>query len=1489
MAKKYVPAGVFLTCDKGTLPAPLKVTFNARTSINGMNLATDLDKLPVVNVPPLGVCTMTKLPCVLQPIPGMGWKPVKDDVQLGMGHPLLEDSQLRCAATGCISIHFSMAAAQAACAPPPAPEKSLADQADDYLKTLGSPLGDYGRFQLGVAEGLWAGGKGLAEGLWGMAKGGWNAVTHPADTARAVQEGVGNAYKWAGDSQNWANAASSAGQGISSAADWASHGENWQAVGDQLQNMSPRDWGNVTGQVAFEIGLTAATAGAGTALNAAAKTSRVARMAVRVARVADLEGHALSLAVRAARSAAGRLKVLGKVVTGARRGRRVAARARHARAALRRSALGRKTKAVGAWIERKRKCLWDPIDVTNGVMLFDQLDLALAGPLPLVWNRWWYSNSDYAGPLGTGWHHSYDALLLGNETDVALRLCDGRLARFPQPPAIDERQFNRAERLELWRDAAGAYHLYSLDERRTYTFVAAEPATKPTADAAAADRAYRLHQVADANGLATRLAYDEAGLLRTLTDCAGRQLRLHYDAQQRITALEAPEPDGTDYAVVMRYAYDAAGHLLAATDALGQALSYVYRADHLMARKTFRTGVSFYFEYEGHGPTARCVRTWGDGQVLNGTLELREGHTTARSAAPGDVSEYYHENGLVTRHVNPLGAAWYYSYNRHGELVLARDPLDQATGYDYDARGNQTQVTYPDGTKVQTAYNALDLPEQVTDANGGQWHYTYDEAGNLLMRTDPLGVATTYGYDEHGQLTSVTDAAGLTTRLLYNAQHQLRQLTDPAGHRSHYAYDARGQLLSLIDARGQVRQRRYDALGRLVAVHEADGQQRQFSYDGENNLLRVQDAQHHVEFTYSALDQVATRTEHGARVAFAYDAAGRLTHLRNEHEETYTFERDAAGQVVTEIGFDGLTRHYERDLAGRVGRVRRPGGQHTDYGYDAAGRLTRVHFSDGQQHRFAYRPDGQLLEAHTPTHAVLLRKDARGRVLAEQQGPHEVSRHYDAQGELLELRSSLGAAVVATRGPGGQLTHLRAAGGWQASFRHDAFGQEIERQLGGVQLSWQHDGQGQLVSQRVLAGAGGRTLVRQRAYRWRAGGQQLSEVDDSLTGLTQYGYDAWGNLAEARYADGSQELRAPDAVGNLFRTEARTDRRYGKGGQLKEANGTRYQYDAEGNLIRKTLPTGQQWHYGWDGAGQLASVQRPDGYTVTFAYDALGRRISKRFRGKVTHWVWDGDKPLHEWHELEVGPGAGSVQELTTWLFEEDSFAPLAKLMAQGVQSVVCDHLGTPLELYDERGQKTWQAQLDSYGAVREGKGKPQDCPFRYQGQYEDTETGLYYNRFRYYDPQAGQYISQDPIRLAGNNPTLYGYVKDPNCWTDIYGWACTHHASNPQQAHAAIKDKWGHEMAPADMRELHNTVDRIKTRNPRYNEDGTVFKNSHTISPDSQRLNTIGGYEEWTVKTPGVSNRGSRRVVVNRKAGKAYYTHDHYDSFMEIDLSGWH
>lgn len=1362
MAKKYVPAGVFLTCDKGTLPTTLNVVFNARTVFHGQNVATDLDVIPQTNIPSMGVCSISKGPCLL--VPAGKWSPVKDDVQLGGGHPLLEDSQLRCGLTGCISIHFSLAEAQAACPPPPAPKASVLDQLDERMKGWG-PLGAYGRFQLGVGEGLWAGGKGLAEGLWGVAKGGWNAAMHPIDTAHAIGEGASNAYQWAGDSQNWSNAAHSAGQGISDAASWAGNGDNWHHVGEQLGSMSPRDWGKVTGRVGFEVGLTVATAGAGTALVAAAETSRLARAALLVARVADVEGLALSAAGKLARTAAGQMRILGKFVTGAKQGRRVAQAAREARAALRASPLGRKLKGVAAWVERKRKCLRDPVDVADGVMLFGQVDLELSGPIPFTWERKWYSNSEYAGPLGHGWHHAYDSALLADAEEVAVRLGDGRLVLFARPTADTAyRVFNRLERLELTLDSEGNYRVFSLDERRHYCF----------APLATDLDTYRLHRIEDANGFAIALTYDAQGQLRTLTDSAGRQVRLQLDAHGRVTALEVPEPIGTGYFTAARYQYDEAGNLVAVVDALGYAVRYAYQG-HLLVQKTLTTGSSFYFEYDGFGPAARCVHTWGDGNLLNGRFHYEPGRTTVTSTTPGDVHVYEHADGLVTRHTDPLGATCEWRYDPYGDLRSERDPLNRITSYEYDARGNQTRRKSAGGSSVQTIYNEQDIPIELIEATGSVWQWTHDAAGNMLTCTEPTDTRTTYAYDASGRLIRAVDGAGQATYLHYDGQHNLTRLVAPDGSSQVRTYDALGRVIKLADALGNTEYRSYDHRGHLLRLQKPDGSTLHLHYDGRGQLVRATEGQQLVEFAYNGLGQLAERSQAGQQIQFTYDAQGQLTALTNERGEVYRFILDTAGRVIEEMGFDGLSRCYEYDPAGQVVRVIRPAGRTTAYTYDAEGQIVEILHNGTERSTYRFGPDGALLEATNEAATVLVERDARGHVVREVQQGVTVNSTYDQLGQRLALRSSLGADLTITRNALGDAIQLQS-GSWFSHLGRDARGLEMQRtHSNGVHTSWQRDALGRPTSQHLVvkSRAGKADEQRTRRHEWQ-GLTQLLATSDTELGETRYRYDAVGNLLASQHSDGSPEIRQPD-VDSLFQTAPLAARSAPKSSRQRTSNGTRYRYDEEGNLVQKKLPTGEAWHYQWNGAGYLVGVTLPNGYTVAFTYDALGRRVSKQYRGKATRWVWDGDKLLHEWTELALGAGPQGVTDLITWLFEDNSFAPLAKLTAQGnYQSVTCDYLGTPLALHDERGQLRWAAQYTSTGLVQRGRGNAADCPFRYQGQYEDVETGLYYNRFRYYSPEEGSYLSQDPIKLAGGL-NLYAYVPNPNLELDVFGLSAGH------------------------------------------------------------------------------------------------------------------
>ncbi|WP_274080621.1 RHS repeat domain-containing protein [Pseudomonas kurunegalensis] len=105
-----------------------------------------------------------------------------------------------------------------------------------------------------------------------------------------------------------------------------------------------------------------------------------------------------------------------------------------------------------------------------------------------------------------------------------------------------------------------------------------------------------------------------------------------------------------------------------------------------------------------------------------------------------------------------------------------------------------------------------------------------------------------------------------------------------------------------------------------------------------------------------------------------------------------------------------------------------------------------------------------------------------------------------------------------------------------------------------------------------------------------------------------------------------------------------------------------------------------------------------------------------------------------------------------------------------------CDHLGTPMELTGEDGEIAWSGTYKAWGLAEEKRSEKAMWaeirnPLRFQGQYWDVETGLHYNRHRYYDPQVGRFIGKDPINFAGGT-NVYQYAPNPTQWTDPLGLA---------------------------------------------------------------------------------------------------------------------
>ena len=481
-----------------------------------------------------------------------------------------------------------------------------------------------------------------------------------------------------------------------------------------------------------------------------------------------------------------------------------------------------------------------------------------------------------------------------------------------------------------------------------------------------------------------------------------------------------------------------------------------------------------------------------------------------------------------------------------------------------------------------------------------------------------------------------------------------------------------------------------------------------------------------------------------------------------------------------------------------------PDGTAVHHQHDQAGRLTYNKYTDGSWEAWEYDKAGRLTKAYNRDSVTEFVRNALGQVIKETQDGRTVEHKYDERSRLSNIVSALGGSITYGYDIKGTVNHISAGMSgqrkpWEANIAYDRFGRETSRIMSGcVENTMQYDNVGRPAHQRVRHN--GRTLL-DKSYLWGDNLRLLQTLDTINRRSVRYDYDTFGSLSGAVYGDGSCQWRNPDAMGNVYDSPDRTDRSYGRGGQLREDKKWRYYYDSQGNLVLKTmrrsgpsLETGMRdeflaWQsgdyaYTWQGNGMLRSVTRPDGKTVTFKYDALGRRIEKVFDGRVYRYLWDGDVILHEWDYAEadrpntVVTEAGEVtldrpepvENLITWVYDSDSYVPTAKIVGDRHYSIISDYIGRPVQAYDDNGNIVWQADYDIYGNLRNLHGIRQFIPFRLLGQYEDEEIGLYYNRFRYYDPRIGNYISQDPIRLAGNNPTLYAFVTDPNLWVDVFG-----------------------------------------------------------------------------------------------------------------------
>ena len=1039
----------------------------------------------------------------------------------------------------------------------------------------------------------------------------------------------------------------------------------------------------------------------------------------------------------------------------------------------------------------KCKTFGEPVDAATGRVYHTNVDFELPGPIPIVWERTYYSDASVDGPLGYNWHHSYNLGIRRLEEEAFLfRHADGRESFLPvlEPGGS---YFDRKEQLLWTLDAQG----YLLTDIRGLQYRFGGPENR---------FGYcMVSDISTKDGFRIRFEYASAGRLSGIISSRGEHLKVETDGLGRVCCVSVRQ-DNEEVRLV-RYRYDGRGDMVETTDALDVSKHFVYADGHLLVQLTNQGGMSFHWEYEGKGENARCVHTWGDGGVMEYFIRYAKGCTRVRNGENAETEYYYGEDKLIYKIVDANGGITRRQYNVYQELEVTVNPEGYTRKTAYNEFGQPVRITDENGEDTFLNYDKNRNLTSLRTPEGRELSWDYDEQDRVVSRTTLSGETVEYTYDG-GVLRTITDGQGRVYTLTFNDRYDLELLQFPNGLFRRWEYDGRGRLVQAVDVKGNATRYAYDRADNLIRLEEPDGNVHRFEYDAMGNLVHAADNIREVRFTYGALGVLKSREQERHRITFGYNSELQLRRIGNEAGDNYFFELDGLGQVITETGFDGIRREYERDGAGRVTRVNRPGGKWTEYLYDGLDHILKEEQYDGEVSLYTYDKDGLLVKAQNAENLLEFIRDRKtGLVTGEKQGEYTVSRTYDSEGNCTRITSSLGADIRHTYDREGNLQAMQSGEGWQASWVRDNTGLEVQRTFsGGVTVRTERDRFGREVRKSVRSGG-----IERGAYRYEWGiANRLLAKENELTGtVMRYDYDRFDFLIRQETTNGSETdviYRVPDFVGNLFETPEKKDRRYGAGGRLLEDPDCFYHYDDEGNLVfrefkelqdnavthdRKRLEkergircrtTGMGWLYEWASNGMLKKVIRPDGRPVEFRYDALGRRTAKRYFGKVTRWVWDGNVPLHEWCYKAIGlqsdeeentPPKEPAEDITTWVFEADTFVPAAKIQGDKQYSIVSDYLGTPIQMYDGQGNKTWDCTLDIYGKVLAvDKGMEFDCPFRFQGQYADEETGLYYNRFRYYFPDTGNYLSQDPIKLKSNSPTLYGYVIDPNFWSDILG-----------------------------------------------------------------------------------------------------------------------
>jgi len=912
----------------------------------------------------------------------------------------------------------------------------------------------------------------------------------------------------------------------------------------------------------------------------------------------------------------------------------------------------------------------------------------------------------------------------------------------------------------------------------------------------------------DAVGHTGTLVYDDHGQLIQFVNALGQSSSFQYDSQGRKISFV------DNLGIETRYEYSTGPRPTKVLFADGNSSQFQYDRQGRVMREVDEQGNETTFSYDATG------RPLSKRDALGGlVLTSYVGPNLDKIVnAKGGVTRFeYDDAGRRTKEIDANGSASINQYNANNQLAKRIDPIGDVLQYDYLADGRVASVTDALGNKSVYGYDATGNRTSVTDANGNVWRYEYDALGRVVKKFDALGAAESYAYDAVGRMTSVTDRGGGVMRYEYdamgrvvriidamggvasatfNAAGQLKSMTDPMGNTTQLLYDLLGRLSQTTDAAGGKQMTTYDDAGNIVAQIDELGTTTRLEYDSLHRLIKQTDPLENIitstydasgntvastdplgrttQFTVDAMNQLLSTTDpEGSVTRYAYDEAGRRTSVTDPLGQVTRFQYDAAKRLVNRIDPLGNASSMGYDAVGNLKQTVDRNGRKRSYAYDVNNKLIREDWqseSGTVVHSIAstYEPGGAIESSADTDSAYTYSYDTIGRVTAvDNVGTPNVPRlvlsyTYDALGNRLATSDNLGVRVDATY----DNRNLLASQSWSGTG------------IAPAKVDFQFDAKRQRTELKRFSDANGSTLIGKSIQSFDAAGRlvnlshrnaidvALSEYgytydkasqvisESNLGQSSEYTYDLAGQLRSANYSTRPSQAFNYDSAGNRSSSSIVM----GVNNRIQSDGTFHYAFDKEGNMIQRTnIATQNVTRYSYDYRNRLTAVRETNATgtilsQVRYTYDVFDRRISANTDSETQYNVYDRDRV---WADFNTASGVAA-----RYFYGPDVDELLARQRPnEGVAWYLADRLGSVRDIANAAGGIVNHIEYDAFGGIISESNPQLGDRFKYTGREWDSVSGLYNYRARYYMPELGIFMSEDPIGFCAGDANLRRYV----------------------------------------------------------------------------------------------------------------------------------